>query len=62
MKNLIISETELGGSNKSARELLNDTINKWEDGLGNNLFISGTNKPDLADLVIYLRTPKASRL
>lgn len=35
---------------KTPIELLNDAVEKWEDGLANNLFING-NEPNLADIV-----------
>lgn len=35
------------------RDLLHDTISTWENGLGENTFISGTDIPNLADISMY---------
>ena len=40
-------------TDKTPNELLDDAVEKWEDGLAKNLFING-NEPNLADLVSNL--------
>ncbi|CAF0802438.1 unnamed protein product [Brachionus calyciflorus] len=38
---------------RAPRELLDKVVSKWEEGLDNKQFLSGTNKPNLADLSMY---------
>ena len=40
-------------TDKTPNELLDDAVEKWEDGLAKNLFING-NVPNLADIVSNL--------
>lgn len=39
--------------NKSPRKILHEVISKWEEGLADNKFMSGGDKPNLADLCMF---------
>jgi hypothetical protein len=46
-----IYRSNIKPNQKSPREILHNVLDKWEEGLGENEFISGNEKPNLADIV-----------